>query len=77
MSETCWMQKYVTGVKTKNLSDDFDYVLEIPQLLFFGSWSGGERYKKESIWNFKNKVKIVPKILLYDNSHISLHPTCL
>lgn len=44
---------------------------------FFGSWSGGERYKKESIWNFKNKVKIVPKILLYDNSHISLHPTCL
>ena len=77
MSETCWMQKYVTGVKTKNLSDDFDYVLEIPQVLFFLEVGQGERYKNESIWNFKNKVKIVPKILLYDNSHISLHPTCL
>ena len=33
--------------------------------------------KKENIWNFKNIIKIVPKIFLFDSKHISLHPECL
>ena len=33
--------------------------------------------KKEDIWNFKNIIKIVPKIFLLDPRHISLHPKCL
>ena len=46
MSETCWMQKYVTGVKTKKLNDDFDYVLEIPQVLFFWKLVSGRAIQK-------------------------------
>ena len=64
-------------IKTKYLSDDFDYVLEIPYILFFYRLSGGKRCKKDNIWNFKNKVEIIPKIPLHDPSHISLPPTCL
>ena len=55
MSKTCWMQKYVTGVKTKKLNDDFDYALEIPQVLFFWKLVRGRAIQKREYLEFQEQ----------------------
>ena len=53
-------RKTCNCIKTKYLSDDFDYVLEIPYILFFYRLSGGKTMQKREYLEFQEQSRNRP-----------------